>query len=218
LVTLPDQQIVFTGANYPHGSPHYDGWKNIIDSLQVLQSEWPDDIRTACVLNGKILAPHGSYKVQTNQNGLLTIKSHPQGEFGTVNNQLAQWNSTFSFPNYFQYRDVFSKLTQLPWVPIYYDHPEGEKTLDLLLKEKPAAMIVVGVAEGFINENLLAKITAINIPVMRTSNIPEVEVKWRERYDDRHHTIPAGTLSPAQAQILMSFAVGAGINLREIFS
>jgi len=209
-LSLP-RPIVLTGAMFPFGSPYYDGFDNLKDAFTILASEWPKGISVVTTFDHLIASAFGVCK--TVRNGKLAIGCPSEASLGNISNGTVHWNKAPAIPTYCQHKEAFSKVKALPWIPIYYDHPDGEAVLDAILAQDPEGLIVVGAGDGFINEALAQKIKDTGIPTMRASKVTGAYASWRRGYDDKYGMIPTGMLSPEKAQILLGFALAANIDL-----
>ena len=200
--------VVLTGAMLPATALSADGPRNLLDAVRVAASPDASDKGVLVVFQGEIHSARAITKTQT-----LAVTAFQSPGFGALGFVEGTHVRFYQSPlRLHTYQSVFQAL-QDTWsfVPILYAYAGDDGTLARLAWEHGAkAMVYAGMGNGSIPEKveaILQDITAAGIPVVRASRSVQGAVIEAEVSYQRARFIPAGTLSPQKARLLLMLAL-----------
>ena len=212
LVLKTSKPIVLTGGMRPASAISADGPINLLNAVKVASNPEAKGKGVLIVMNGVINGARDT--TMTNTTSLDTFKAREFGMFGSVLGDEVQFFSESSRPHtlrsQFSLRD-FDTNAQLPRVVILTGHIDDDGYLvELCAKAGVAGIVYAGCGHGTIPlqmEDVLKKAVNDGCVVVRTSRVGSGCVfDGVQRWQDSGF-IPAGSLSPQKARILLQLAI-----------
>lgn len=214
--------VILTGAMLPATAISADGPRNLLDAVRVAASPEAFDKGVLVVFQGEIHSARTVTKTQT-----LAVTAFQSPSFGALSFIEGTHIRFYQKPlRVHTYQSVFQPLQDnWPFIPILYAYAGDDGTLARLVwKQGAKALVYAGMGNGSIPEKVeavLRDITAAGIPVVRASRSVQGAVIEAEASYQQAGFIPAGTLSPQKARLLLMLALQKNKDfeaLQEFFS
>lgn len=211
-----DKPVVLVGAMRPATAYSADGPLNLLNAAAVAASSEAKGLGVLVVMNDSIYGARDVRKGNT-----VRPDSFRSGDFGLlgtvisgkveIHNRSARRHTTQS---------IFHGLAgngDIPRVDIIYCY--GGTSADQLedaVKRGSKGIVFACTGNGSLNTSLrpvVKKLTAQGMPVVRATRVADGPVvRNGEVNDDEYKTIPAGTLNPQKARILLTLCLMKGLD------
>lgn len=200
-----DKPVVLTGAMRPADAPDADGPQNLSDALKLACDEENRSLGVLTVLAGRIHTARTLQKVQTS--ALDAFHSIGSGTISADGIALpeASRTGTVSATAAVQTRAAFVAATALPVVPVLSLYANTDPAVPrALLDLAPKALLVAGMGNGNMSDDLLALLEAHadQVAIVRASRVPFGGVRPNVEIDDAAHGfVCAGDLPTPAARL-----------------
>jgi len=221
LTVKSDRPVVLVGSMRPATAISADGPLNLLNAVRTAISPDARGKGALIVMNDEI---NGARDVtKTNTLRVETFRSPELGALGYVDeDKVAFYRSSTRRHTAASEFDV-STLTQLPRVDIVYSYVEPDPAMiDTAVARKAKGLVVAGTGAGAVSASEKAAVTALSkIPaadrpvIVRSSRVGNGRVIGRAEYDELG-MVPADTLNPQKARILLMLALTTTSDPKEI--
>ena len=215
-----DKPVVLVGAMRPATAYSADGPLNLLNAAAVAAAPEARGLGVLVVMNDSIYGARDVRKGNT-----VRPDSFHAGNFGllgtAISGKVEIYNRSAKLHTT---RSIFQGLTpkgEIPRVDIIYCY--GGTTADQLedaIQRGSKGIVFACTGNGSLNTSLrpvVKKLTARGIPVVRATRVADGPVvRNGEVNDDEYKTIPAGTLSPQKARILLTLCLMKGLDQKAI--
>ena len=211
--------IAITGSMLPGDAPGSDAGENVQSAIAYAQN--PDSpVGVAVVLDQRIYPARGIAKLATRFPGAFGMPATHSGL------ALAQRSTRAGYRHGAESEFAALDLTALPRVDILYGYAGDPSPLAQAAHAAGAkGLVVAGVGGGNMHPRLEETLHEFQrtggLHVVRASRIPGATVLPGAEFTDADPCIPAGDLSPAQARVLLTLALAAGVpsaDTRRVFA
>lgn len=216
-----DRPVVLVGAMRPATAISADGPLNLLNAVRVASSPAARGKGVLIVMNDEINAARDATK--TNTFRVETFRAPELGYLGDVDEDKVTFYRASTKRNTSRAEFDVSSAKALPKVDILYSYVEPDTALIRALVESGAQGIVfAGTGAGLISSSqkkalmpFLASSDKRGLVIVRASRVGNGRVISRDEYD-RLGIIPADSLNPQKARILLMLALTKTKNLNEI--
>lgn len=221
LTIKSDKPVVLVGSMRPATAISADGPLNLLNAVKVAMSPDARGKGTLIVMNDEILGARDTTK--TNTLRVETFKSPELGLLGYVDeDKVAFYRSSTKRHTANSEFDIAS-LTQLPKVAVAYSYVEPEPAMiRALVSAGVKGIVFAGTGNGALStaeRDAIAEINKMPIaarPVLvRSSRVGNGRVTATAQFEDLG-VLPADTLNPQKARILLMLALTRTTDAREI--
>ena len=207
-LTLKTQKpVVVTGAMRPATAVSADGPFNLMQAIALAADEKAADKGVLVLFSDAIYGARDVHKVST-----CRPQAFGGADLGCLG-LMQDFNAVFMHASTKAHtqRSEFDVrgLSVLPRVDILYFYADAPVEQIRYAKSSARGLVLAGVGGGYCSEPWKACIrefTGAGLPVVRASRVANGVVSYDD-IDDFCHTIPAGTLSPHKARILLMLAL-----------
>lgn len=221
LTVKHDRPVVLVGAQRPATAISADGPLNLLNAIRTASSPEARGKGALIVMNEEINAARDVTK--TNTYRVETFRSPELGYLGYVDADKVTFYRTSTKRHTVNSEFDVSRINQLPKVDILYSYVEPNGAMIQALVASGVKGIVfagtgAGVLSSFERSALKAVLSlpAASRPVLvRSSRVGNGRVVAREEYDNLE-MIPADTLNPQKARILLMLALTKTDKIEEI--
>lgn len=214
LTVAGDRAIVVTGAMRRPSDADADGPRNLADAVRVAVDPGVRGRGALVVMGGRILRARDAAKQAVT--GADAFASTLNGPAGHVVGTRVAWTSPAAQtrrPPVFQ----IGTTAQLPRVDVLLAYQQAPGDLvDAVLRAGARGVVIAGAGAGAVTAGQADAIDAAlraGIPIVVASRVPRGQLTSA---DVPRGTIPAGTLSPVKARILMMLSLARGDGLDEL--
>ena len=213
-----DKPVVLTGAMRPATAISSDGAMNLLNAVRVAANKNSVGKGVLVALNDEINSAREVTK--TNTLTVNTFKNFELGLLGYVNAGTPEFYRTSTRRHTSNSEFDVTGLKKLPLVKIIYGHAgDDEIFVDAAINANVDGIIYAGTGNGSIHvnaEKALARATAKNIVVVRSSRVGNGTVIPAEKSYAEKNFLDGDNLSPQKARILLQLALTKTNNLSEI--
>lgn len=201
--------VVLVGAMRPATALSADGPLNLLNATRVAAAPSAIGKGVLVVLNDKISSAREAMK--TNTSNVQTFNSPEFGVLGFVNGTEVSFLTMSTKKHTFESEFDLDGVLALPYVEIHYAHAhDSDLLVRAAINAKVDGIVHAGTGNGSIHQTLepaLLEARQKGIAVIRASRVVggatlEGLARWQEA-----SMIPAGTLSPQKARILLQLAL-----------
>lgn len=217
LVVKTKKPVVITGAMRPATAASADGPLNLYQAIALASSDTAKEQGILVAFSDGIYSGRDVQKVNTfktdafNEKDFACLGCMRDDEcyFFTKTLKRHTVNSVFSVEN----------IDELPKVGIAYFGLGADADILDYLAIKSEGIVIAGSGCGNYSEKWIEKVKSLNekgIPIVRSSRIGRGIITENPIMDQSENSIPANTLSPQKARILLSLALTKTKDFKEI--
>lgn len=203
-VTLHTKKpVVLTGSMRPASSTSADGLLNLYDSIYVAANEHSHGVLVCfcgTIYSGRNVVKSSTFQVNAFDGRTPSCLGYIQDGicfyYNTFDSQLQNW---ICFD--------LNKVNKLPRVDIIYYYIDAPVDVLDYYAEKAEGVVICGTGAGNYSQVWIDKISTLSIPVVRASRVMNGMVTQTGHFDPTANTIPAYTLPPHKARILLSLSL-----------
>jgi len=210
LVVKSKKPVVLVGSMRPSTSLSADGSLNLYNAVALASNESAINQGVLVLLNDEIYAARDVAKTHTTN--VASFKSPNSGAIGQVH--YGKTDIYYSPLRLHTAKTVFNvkKLESLPKVDVIYSHAAQDAgVVDYLVKSGSKAIIVAGVGDGNVNQEVLKSLVKAKergVIIVRSSRLGSgIVVPNSEINDSELGFVTADNLSPQKARILAIMAL-----------
>lgn len=200
-----EKPVVLTGSMRPASSTSADGLLNLYDSIYVSANDASRGQNVLVCFCGTIYSGRNVIKSSTFQ--VDAFDGRTPSCLGYIQDRQCFYYNTFGPAagkrNFF---DV-SLVSSLPRVDIIYYYTDAPAEIIDLHAGVCQGLVVCGTGAGNYSQSWINRISSLSIPVVRSSRVMNGMITLTSRFDPTGNTIPACTLPPQKARILLSLAL-----------
>lgn len=219
LTIYTQKPVVITGAMRPATATSADGPFNLYQAVCLAVNENARGQGVMALFSSTI---YGARDVQKVNN--YKIDAFDQKSFGCLG--YMQDEKVYFYSKTFKTHTIhsifaFGELAQLPEVAIAYFYAGAKASVLENLAKDHQGIILVGSGSGNYNQEWLTTIKNLSkqgIVFVRASRVPAGLIFDDEVFDPHHLCIPANTLSPQKARVLLMLALSKTKDLSQIKS
>jgi L-asparaginase len=209
-----DRVVVVTGAMRRPSDADADGPRNLADAVRVAVDPGARRHGTLVVVAGEVFRARDAVKESVT--ALHAFGSTSQGPIGRVNGARVTVTKPPQSPSRPPVFDIATS-TQLPRVDVLLTYQQAPGDLvDAATRAGARGLIIAAAGAGAVTlaqADSLDAARRAGIPVVVASRVPHGGLTTA---DVPRGTIPAGTLSPVKARILLMLALARGDDLAEV--
>jgi len=221
LTVRSDRPVVLVGSMRPSTAISADGPLNLLNAVRTAVAPEAKAKGVLVVLNDEINAARDVTK--TNTYRVETFRAPELGLLGYVDEDKVTFYRSSTRRHTFNSEFDLSRIRQLPKVDILYSYVEPDPaTIRALVNDGTKGIVFAGTGAGVLSsfEKAVVKsvqaLPAASRPILvRSSRVGNGRVIAREEYDAMG-IIPADTLNPQKARILLMLALTKTSDLKEI--
>ena len=195
--------VALTGAMLPSNAPNADGPANLLLALELVTKAIKDqkikiDGGIVGVFAGQVIAAR-DYRKRSSEAMDAPVSDSPEL---TVN----RLDPGIEVP--------IPEKGDWPWVDVLTSYADVNPAIfEFLLASKVKGLVLAGTGQGNLHKNLLnsmIKAKELGLPMIRATRTGGGLIREQVGMDDsKLATLPAGSLSPAQARVLLQLAIHA---------
>jgi L-asparaginases, type II len=212
-----DKPVIMTGAMRPATATSADGPFNLYQAISLAVSPQAMNQGVMCLFSNTIYSGRDIQKVSN-----YKIDAFDHKNFGCLG--YMQDEEVYFFTTSFKKHTIhslFSKLplTALPLVAIAYFYAGASASILYHLAKDHQGIVLVGSGSGNYNHEWMMAIHDLSqkgIIFVRSSRISRGIVFDDEIFDPYHDCIPANTLSPQKARVLLMLALSQTVDKKHI--
>jgi L-asparaginase len=211
LVLKSEKPVVFTGAMRPASAVGADGYLNLLNAATVAASPASCGRGTLICMNGKIGEARLTAKCHTLESAAFQAPEY--GFCGFVVNDRVEYLSRCEKPHTVHTEfdaKLFEGQEKLPFIPILTSYTEEDASLiEAALRNGARGIVYAGMGHGTITpaaESALKTASQQGIVVIRASRAPGPVLPSKKRWTEMGF-IPAGTLNPVKARLLLALGI-----------
>ena len=221
LTVKSDRPVVLVGSMRPSTAISADGPLNLLNAVRTAVAPEAKGKGALVVLNDEI---NGARDVtKTNTYRVETFRAPELGLLGYVDEDRAMFYRSSTKRHTVNSEFDVSRIRQLPKVEIVYSYVEPDpSTMQALINNGTKGIVFAGAGAGVLSSVEKAAVKAVltlpesSRPVLvRSSRVGNGRVIAREEYDAMG-MVPADTLNPQKARILLMLALTKTHDLKEI--
>ena len=219
LTLYTQKPVVITGAMRPATATSADGPFNLYQAVCLAVSDHAKDQGVMALFSSTI---YGARDIQKVNN--YKIDAFDQKSFGCLgymqDDQVYLYSKTFKTHTI---HSIFSygELTQLPEVAIAYFYAGAKASVLEDLAKTHEGIVLVGSGSGNYNkewQTTIEKLSTQGVVFVRASRVPAGLIFEDEVFDPMGVCIPANTLSPQKARVLLMLALSKTKDLSQLKS
>ena len=208
LTLYTQKPVVITGAMRPATATSADGPFNLYQAVCLAVSDDAKDQGVMALFSSTIYAARD---IQKENN--YKIDAFDQKSFGCLG--YMQDDKVYLYSKTFKTHTIHSifsygELTQLPEVAIAYFYAGAKSSVLEDLAKSHQGIVLVGSGSGNYNkewQNTIEKLSKQGVVFVRASRVPAGLIFDDHVFDPLHVCIPANTLSPQKARVLLMLAL-----------
>lgn len=208
LVVKTSKPVIITGAMRPATANSADGPNNLYDAIVVASNKDAVGKGVLVVFSDYIISGRDVQKVDT-----FRCQAFDGKEFGCcgyVHDDIVNFINKSLKPHTINSEFNIDNIKSLPKVGIvYFDADLDSDIFDYYISRDYKGIVIAGSGSGMISKrwkNKILEMTKNSIAVVRSSMAEGGSVD-RDNLDEEYCTIPAYTLTPLKARILLSIAL-----------
>jgi len=219
LTIYTQKPVVITGAMRPATATSADGPFNLYQAVCLAVHESARDQGVMALFSNTI---YGARDIQKVNN--YKIDAFDQKSFGCLG--YMQDDKVYLYSKTFKTHTIHSifsygQMEHLPEVAIAYFYAGAKASVLENLAKDHQGIILVGSGSGNYNQewlHMIEKLSHQGIVFVRASRVPAGLIFDDEVFDPHHLCIPANTLSPQKARVLLMLALGKTKDVSQIKS
>ncbi|MBQ8639868.1 MAG: asparaginase [Lachnospiraceae bacterium] len=200
-----DKPVVLTGSMRPASSTSADGLLNLYDSIYVAANDASRGQNVLVCFCGTIYSGRNVIKSSTFQ--VDAFDGRTPSCLGYIQDRRCFYYNTFG-PSATRHPQFdLDGVTVLPRVDVIYYYTDAPSDIIDIHAASCRGLVVCGTGAGNYSQSWINKISALPIPVVRASRVMNGMITKTGHFDPTSNTIPAYTLPPQKARILLSLAL-----------
>lgn len=214
-VTLHSKKpVVLTGSMRPASSTSADGLLNLYDSIHVAAADASCGQGVLVCFCGTIYSGRNVVKASTFQ--VDAFDSRTPACLGYIQDGVCFYYNMDGTPRQNQNYFSLDGVDALPRVDVLYYYTDAPADMLEYHAQKCEGLVICGTGAGNYSQEWIRQISKLDIPVVRASRVMNGMVTRTAHFDPGENTIPAYTLPPQKARILLSLALLRTQNVMEI--
>jgi len=205
-VTVQTQKpVVLTGSMRPASSTSADGLLNLYDSIYVAADDNSFGENVLVCFCGTIYSGHNVIKSSTFQ--VDAFDGRTPSSLGYIQDgQCYYYNAFGPLSRQLQHFNV-DEVEKLPRVDIIYYYTDAPSDILDLYASVAEGIVICGTGAGNYSQAWIDKVSGMDMPIVRASRVMNGMITRTQHFDPTENTIPAYTLPPQKARILLSLAL-----------
>lgn len=200
-----DKPVVLTGSMRPASATSADGLLNLYDSIYVAANDASRGQNVLVCFCGTIYSGRNVIKSSTFQ--VDAFDGRTPSCLGYIQDRQCFYYNTFGPVAQRLCRFDLSKVNALPRVDILYYYTDAPSDIIDYHARASRGLVICGTGAGNYSQSWINRISALHIPVVRASRVMNGMITKTAHFDPADNTIPAYTLPPQKARILLSLAL-----------
>lgn len=197
--------VVLTGSMRPASSASADGLLNLYDSIFVAANDASQGQNVLVCFCGTIYSGRNVIKSSTFQ--VDAFDGRTPSCLGYIQDGQCFYYNTFGSLSRRLNRFDLSEVCTLPRVDILYYYTDAPVDILDYHAGVSRGLVICGTGAGNYSQAWINKISGLPIPVVRASRVMNGMITKTGHFDPTPNTIPAYTLPPQKARILLSLAL-----------
>lgn len=209
--------VVMTGAMRPSTAASADGPLNLYESIALAAHASAREKGVLVVFSDGIYGGRDVQKVNTFKTDAFNQREF--GGIGYMRDTVPYFFAMSTRAHTYQTCFDVAPLDTLPEVSVVYFHVDADPGILRYAGEHSAGIVIAGAGSGGYShawQQEVGRLTGLGIPVVRASRIGNGIIIEDETLDAGGSTIPANTLSPQKARILLSLSLTKTRDFNEI--
>ncbi len=197
--------VVLTGSMRPASSTSADGLLNLYDSIYVAADDNSFGENVLVCFCGTIYSGYNVIKSSTFQ--VDAFDGRTPACLGYIQDgQCFYYNAFGPLSRLIQHFNV-DEVAHLPRVDIIYYYTDAPCDILDYYANISQGLVICGTGAGNYSKKWIEKVSSLNIPVVRASRVMNGMITKTRHFDPTENTIPAYTLPPQKARILLSLSL-----------
>lgn len=197
--------VVLTGSMRPASSTSADGLLNLYDSIYVAADDNSFGENVLVCFCGTIYSGHNVIKSSTFQ--VDAFDGRTPSCLGYIQDRQCYYYNAFGPLSRQLQRFNVDNVVKLPRVDIIYYYTDAPNDILDLYANISDGLVICGTGAGNYSQAWIDKISKMNMPIVRASRVMNGMVTKTQHFDPSENTIPAYTLPPQKARILLSLSL-----------
>ncbi|MGN0298414.1 MAG: asparaginase [Lachnospiraceae bacterium] len=205
ITLMIEPPVVLTGSMRPASSASADGLLNLYDSIYVAANEDSRKQNVLVCFCGTIYSGRNVIKSSTFQ--VDAFDGRTPSCLGYIQDKKCFYYNCFDLRRQNLTQFDLRQIKSLPRVDVVYYYTDAPVDILDYYEQKVDGLVICGTGAGNYSQLWIDRISKMKIPVVRASRVMNGMVTQTSHFDPTENTIPAFTLPPQKARILLALSL-----------